>query len=296
MTRMTRADWLRFEIALYEDELTGLPEDAPRRETVKNVIREHVAELGILEQDAGRLNIRLTGRSIHGNDAPADVVLAITRAMSELADEFATNLYIAPARQGSHILEFVAPPESQPRLQLTDDEPSIQTFADSVGVLMGLANRGAPADTATELLEEEIGDLSLETLGIAKRLFGALADQDVTLHIDATSRDLSGQRLVDRQWANFVKSILADTTKTTDTLTMEGRLEGLMRAALRFELVVNDKVIRGRVPAAMRDDLDGIRIPSDVVAVMDRITTLLASGATRSFYRLKQIKPRDDSS
>lgn len=291
MTRMTRADWLRFEISLCEEELSALPADSPRRESVTGALRDHQSELAIFERDAGRLNVRLTGTAIHGNDAPADVVLAITRAMSELATEFATNLYIAPARPGSHIIEFVSPPEPQTRLQLTDDEPSMQTFSDSVGVLLGLANQGAPADTATELLEDEIGSLSVETLSIAKRLFGALSSRDVTLHIDATSRDLSGQRLVDRQWANFVKSVLDDTTQTTETLTMEGRLEGLLRAALRFELAVDGEVIRGRVPAAMRDELAGIQIPSDVVAVVERVTTLLASGATRSFYRLKQIKP-----
>lgn len=290
MARMTRADWLRFEISLSEEELAGLEAGDPRRSSVEDALSEHRAELSMIEGDGGRLNVRLTGYAVHGNEAPADVVLAITRAMSDLADEFATNLYMAPARPGSHIIEFVAPPEPQVRLELSDDEPPMQTFADSVGVIMGLANQGAPAEAAPSLLDEAIGSLSVETLGIAKRLFGTLAEKDVTLHLDATSRDLAGHRLVDRQWASFVKTVLDDTTKVTDTLTIEGRLEGLLRAALRFELQTDTQMIRGRVPAAMRDDLAGVRIPSNVVALVDKVTTLLASGSTRTFYRLKEIR------
>lgn len=293
MSKMTRTDWLRFEISLYEEELAGLALESPRRASVESALRGHQSELGLIEGDGGRLNIRLTGQAVHGNEAPADVVLAITRAMSDLADEFATNLYMAPARPGSHIIEFVAPPEAQARLALTDDEPSMQTFAESVGVLMGLANRGAPAETAPGLLDDAIGSLSVETLGIAKRLFGTLASRDVTLHLDAASRDLAGRRLVDRQWASFVKSVLDDTTKIIEPLTFHGRLEGLLRSALRFELQTSDELIRGRVPAAMRDDLDGVRIPSEVTAVVDKVTTLLASGSTRSYYRLKRIQPAE---
>lgn len=289
MGTMTRTDWLRFEISLYEDELAGLDAEHPRRPVVESVLRDHRSELDLIDGDGGRLNIRLTGQEVHGNDAPADVVLAITRAMSELAEEFATDLYVSPARPGSHVIEFVSPPEAQQRLALTDDEPSLQTFAESAGVLMGLANRGAPAEEAPELLDDAIGSLSVETLGIAKRLFSTLATREVTLHLHASSRSLAGQRLVDRQWASFVKTVLDDTTKSTDSFTYHGRLEGLLRSALRFELQTENGMIRGRVPASMRDDLEGIRIGSDVTAVVDKVTTLLASGSTRSHYRLQRI-------
>ena len=291
MSKMTRADWLQFEISLYEEELAGLAPESPRRASAEGALLEHRSELGLIEGDGGRLKIRLTGQAVHGNEAPADVVLAITRAMSDLADEFATNLYMAPAQPGSHIIKFVAPPAAQTRLALTDDEPSLQTFGESAGVLMGLANQGAPAETAPMLLEDAIGSLSVETLGIAKRLFGTLASRDVTLHIDAASRDLAGHRRVDREWASFVKSVLDDTTKVTESLTFQGRLEGLLRSALRFELETSGELIRGRFPASMRDELEGVRIPSDVTAIVDKVTTLLASGSTRSYYRLKHVQP-----
>lgn len=91
--------------------------------------------------------------------------------------------------------------------------------------------------------------------------------------------------------AGRLESVLATTVQTTETVTIAGRLSGVLWRSGIFELeTIGGQVLRGRVTNSLRDAVQG-QFDRLVDAVLERTSTTLVDGGEHLTWRLVALDP-----
>lgn len=277
------ADWTTMLETFDESEDLGWGEDFNRRATIRELAElraEYVRAIG------GAFDVRLSGRPVHGSNAEIDVVTAVVRQLSEIADEYGAEALIAPSRAGSHIISVVTPD------QLELIEPGA-AFADAMSTIVSLGERVGSSEFEPHVLAVA-ADYSPGTLRAVKGLMGTLAERGANAEFTLTSPARTARVVITAAMANNIHRTLDALNQDTVERILIGDLMGFTEFAGRFEIQVPGEAepYRGHVPKALRATARGIPLGSPVTAVVEEITIRLPSGDHRVRYRLRSVASR----
>ena len=288
---ITRAAWLRLELEAAEDFLLRHADSADPIEQAQVTRRRreaaaHREELSRLD-GSSMISIRLSGAGIEGSNAPVEAVKEIVQRYGQIADEYGTDVLVAPAESGSHVIRLVASAQGQ--------LPSFDTFAEAADAVIGLS-----PDTlrSGESLEEHAfghaADLTTGTLRAVRHIVAVLARLRIDAEFDLVAPGRGARVRIRRDAANDLDRILGDLEQETVDLRVDGVMRGFTSLGGQFEIEA-DRLYKGRVPNALRGAGNGIPLGSTVRAVIEQITTTFQSGEHRVRYRLKAIESAVDT-
>jgi hypothetical protein len=213
-------------------------------------------------------------------------VKEIIHRYDQIATEYGTEILVAPARAGSHVITLVGPLQQQ--------LPTFNTFAEAAEAVIGLSPDMVQAGQSLEdHTLSHAADLTAATLGAVRQLMGALSRLKVDAAIELSTGERSASVRIQREAAGAIDRLLKDVEQQSVLLRLEGVIRGFTALAGQFEIEVSNRVYRGTVPTAMRAAADGIPLGSAVQAEIEEITTTFRSGDQRVRYRLQSISGLD---
>lgn len=289
---MRREAWLRAELE-YEHEtlerLEGLADpdhvdQAQRFATIERIgsLEGELLELG----GPTTLLMRLSGGRIEGHNAPIDAVRTFYDQVAKLADDYETEVLVAPPSPGSHVLKFVTPAQ----LELDLDTPtSEQGFLELADAVLGFSP-DITRDNDGSATVRRAADLSPDAVRAVRRMLQALVAARANLEMTLTADSVRRRATISAEAASFLDLHLSMIDRNIDTETITGRLEGWTKGSGTFELDVAGEIIRGRVPKAVRSQGLGLTIGSQVRATIDIITTERPGMPNVVSRRLKSIE------
>ena len=283
---ITREAWLRLELEAARDYVARFGDSADPIEQAQ--VSRRGREAKVLEDELGRrggapvVTFRLVGPAIEGSNAPPELVKEVIQRYDQIATEYGTEILVAPARAGSHVITLVGP------LQM--ELPTFNTFAEAAEAVIGLSPDMVQAGQSLEdHALSHAADLTAATLGALRQLMGALARHRIDAEIELETQERSASVRIRRDAAIALDGMLKDVAQHTVPRHVQGVMRGFTALAGQFEIEAPDRVYRGRVPKAMRAAADGIPLGSAVQAEIEEITTTFQSGDQRVRYRLKSI-------
>lgn len=280
--------WLAEEIKLAEEYLARHEaDDDPvhlaaigARQRELDVLRRQLARL---ESPTQELDIKLAGGQVRGHDAPIDLVRQVMQRYAEIATEFDAEALVSPATPGSHVIHVVGPTQGQLAV------PGADTFAEAAAALMELSPDAMPRGAVlSEHARTRAEEFTPKTLIAVRELMNTLSSFGVSADLDLVSPTRTAHVSFRRDVAQELTRVLADLQNESEILTVVGVLRGFMEFGLTFE-IEGDQLYKGRVPAALREAAEGIRIGADVAARIEKITSTRPSGDERVRYRLRSI-------
>jgi hypothetical protein len=298
-----RIAWLRDEISRLEEELEVLGGPSAEADPVSdmNALFSHMDRVRVTDQlqrahkeldhiTVGSLRLRLTGPAVHGSSIEADVLGDLLRDLDALAQSQDGDLLIGVPSPGSHVVEVLPPAQRQ----IFDD-----AFVTTTRLLVGVfeaAHRGPSTVVKVADLASEGDAASVDAL---TRLVGHLVDHRVNVTLDSEAAGEHRTVALRGPEANDLLKALKDVIEDTRPRAVVGTFGGALQGSLRFEIETADgETLRGRVPVKVRRQLIGLRIGTQVRAVIDEIHTRRTAGpesSDRVRLRLRSIRPADEA-